>query len=92
MDNSEIMQAMGRRLRERRKRVCPRDTQQTFAERLGIERKTVMRMEKGDPRVAFGTYVSAAIILKCQSAVEELFNLPFEAPPLQMPKRRRVAA
>lgn len=92
MPSDEIMKTLGKRLRECRKRVFPSDTQEFFAHRLEVERKTVLRMEKGDPAVSFGTYVSAAILLNCQSSLESLFTLPVQAPPLKLPKQRRIAA
>lgn len=37
-------------------------TLEEFSSRLGVDRKTVSHVEKGDPRVAIGTYFDAAAL------------------------------
>ena len=55
------MAAFGERLRLARMR---RKLQTTlFAERLGVSRETLRRLEKGDPTVALGTYLRALRVL-----------------------------
>lgn len=51
---------LGDQLRIARKRR--RMTQTEFAERLGVSRETVRRMERGDPGIAIGVILSAAWI------------------------------
>ncbi|MGC4090819.1 MAG: helix-turn-helix transcriptional regulator [Polyangiaceae bacterium] len=55
------MQAFGQRLKAARLR---RDlTTILFAERVGISRDTLNRLEKGDPTIALGTYLRALRVL-----------------------------
>lgn len=55
------IQAFARRLREARLR---REISTVlFAERMGISRDTLNRLEKGDPAIALGTYLRALRIL-----------------------------
>lgn len=55
------MQALGERLQLARKRRDIKAGQ--FAERVGVSRDTVYRLEKGDPSIALGTYVRALRVL-----------------------------
>ncbi len=55
------LQALGGRLRLARLRR--RYAATTVAERAGITRSTLLRAEKGDPRVSFGTYASVLRVL-----------------------------
>ncbi|MCM2280694.1 MAG: helix-turn-helix transcriptional regulator [Bdellovibrionaceae bacterium] len=55
------MEALGQRLREARLR---REISTTLcAERIGVSRDTLNRLEKGDPNIALGTYVRALRVL-----------------------------
>lgn len=55
------MQAFGQRLKAARLR---RElTTVLFAERVGISRDTLNRLEKGDPAIALGTYLRALRVL-----------------------------
>lgn len=55
------MRALGERLKlARLRRELPTVL---FAERLGISRDTLSRLEKGDPNIALGTYMRALRVL-----------------------------
>jgi transcriptional regulator with XRE-family HTH domain len=54
---------IGEQLRAGRKRRYPNDTQADFARRLGVSRYTYQKMEKGDTKVAMGSYLKAAQLL-----------------------------
>lgn len=55
------MRALGERLKlARLRRELPTVL---FAERLGISRDTLNRLEKGDPNIALGTYMRALRVL-----------------------------
>ncbi len=45
-----------------------------MAERLGVARATYERIERGDPRVAMGTYVTTLFVLGRGTAVSELID------------------
>lgn len=65
-DRQALMDAsarLGEQLRAGRKRRYPHDTQADFARRLGVSRYTYQKMEKGDMKVAMGSYLKAAQLL-----------------------------
>lgn len=75
-------------------RTARRITQLDMSERLNISRMTLFRVEKGDPRVSFGTYAMAAYILGLEHRLLLIFAQ--EADPefqkqarLNQPKRVR---
>lgn len=55
------MEALGERLRLARLRR--KLTSVLFAERMGVSRDTLHRLEKGDPGISLGTYLRALRIL-----------------------------
>lgn len=55
------MTALGERIRLARKRRTI--TAILFAERMGVSRETLRRLENGDPTIAIGTYVRALRVL-----------------------------
>lgn len=55
------VEAFGDRLRLARLRR--RISATTFAERIGVSRDTLHRLEKGDPNIALGTYAKALRVL-----------------------------
>lgn len=55
------MVALGERLRLARRRRGIKAI--LFAERMGVSRETLRRLEKGDPSIAIGTYVRALRVL-----------------------------
>ena len=58
---SKQISALGERLRLARMRRCL--GVQQFAERMGVSRETLRRLELGDPSVAIGTYMRALRVL-----------------------------
>ena len=53
----------------RKRRKEPR---KAWAERIGVSEPTLMRMERGDPSVAFGTYATALWLIGRAQAIAEL--------------------
>lgn len=83
-------QALGGRLKRARQVMFPSDSQEKFSQRLGVERKTLIRMEQGDLSVAFGTYLAAARLLGCDEPFNELFSISLTLEPVKLPRRRVV--
>jgi len=50
-------------------------TQELMAARIGISRRTYVRMEAGDPTVKIGYWLEAAMITKTMHAWESLFTV-----------------
>ena len=64
------MRALGERLKlARLRRELPTVL---FAERLGISRDTLSRLEKGDPNIALGTYMRALRVLGLDKDVDAI--------------------
>ncbi len=82
--------ALGSRLKRARQVMFPSDSQEKFASRLGVERKTLIRMERGDTGVSFGTYLQAARLLNCEEPLKELFSTSVSLEPVKLPRRRVV--
>lgn len=61
--HAELAKRMGAHLRAGRRQRFPRDTQGDFARRIGVSRYTYQKMEQGNPGVALGSYLAAAIRL-----------------------------
>ncbi|MBZ8139689.1 transcriptional regulator [Rubrivivax gelatinosus] len=55
------LDALGLRLRLARERR--KISQELFAERMGVSRETLRRMEKGDASIAMGTFMRALRVL-----------------------------
>ncbi|HSV35752.1 MAG TPA: helix-turn-helix transcriptional regulator [Ramlibacter sp.] len=67
---AKLSRALGQRLklaRLRRELSTP-----VFAERLGISRNTLARLEEGDPNVSLGTYLRALRVLGLEQDLETL--------------------
>lgn len=47
-------------------------SRKAWAERIGVTEPTLMRMEKGDPSVAFGSYATALWLVGRAQALSEL--------------------
>lgn len=62
------MAALGERLRLARLRRNL--TSVLFAERMGVSRDTLYRLEKGDPGIALGTYLRALRVLGLDLDIE----------------------
>ena len=58
---NEHLKRLGERLRQAR--IERNEMQQLFADRLGLSRPTLSRMESGDPRVSVGAWVKALSLL-----------------------------
>lgn len=59
---------LGERLRlARRRRLIGTEL---FAERMGVSRETLRRLEKGDPTIAMGTYLRALRVLGLDSDID----------------------
>ncbi|QHJ01678.1 helix-turn-helix domain-containing protein [Xylophilus rhododendri] len=62
--------ALGLRLRMARERR--KLSQALFAERMGVSRETLRRLEKGDPTIAMGSFMRALRVLGLDSDIELL--------------------
>jgi transcriptional regulator with XRE-family HTH domain len=60
--NSEsLLKELGQRLKEAR--LARNESQELFAQRLGLTRQSYSRMEKGSPKTLIGNWVAASSIL-----------------------------
>ena len=66
-----IMHQLGSDLAAARK--VRRMTQEDMADRLNVSRVTLGRLEKGDPRVSFGTYALAAYVMGMEKRLLSIF-------------------
>ncbi|XHS79533.1 helix-turn-helix domain-containing protein [Burkholderiaceae bacterium UC74_6] len=64
------LEALGLRLRLARDRR--KLSSELFAERVGISRETLRRMENGDPAVAIGTFMRALRVLGLDGDIDRL--------------------
>lgn len=84
------MRALGERLKlARLRRELPTVL---FAERLGISRDTLNRLEKGDPNIALGTYMRALRVLgldKDMDAIARDDELGRKLQDLKLPGQRK---
>ena len=78
-------------------RRARRISQRQMAEKLNVGQPSIVRMEKGDPKVAFGVYAMAAWVMGIEKAL--LSSFAPEADPvvqrearLSLPKRIRSEA
>lgn len=62
--------ALGERMRLARMRR--KISSELFAERMGISRETLRRLEKGDPTIAMGTYMRALRVLGLDEDIDTL--------------------
>jgi transcriptional regulator with XRE-family HTH domain len=84
------MEALGERLRVARLRR--RLTGVLFAERMGVSRDTLHRLEKGDPGISLGTYLRALRVLGLDADIELVARDDILGRQLQdqrLPQRRR---
>lgn len=61
-------------------------SQEDLAGRLNVSRRTMIRMERGDPTVSMGAYVTAAWVL----GMEKRFLSGFEMSPEQSAREHRL--
>lgn len=73
---ARVLDELGEGLKIARQRR--RQSQADFAERLMVSRATLQRMERGDPSVALGAWVSAAWLLGRLSDLQHVFNPDFD--------------
>lgn len=88
------IQAIGQRLRLARLRRSMSTIQ--FAERVGISRDTLNRLEKGDPAIALGTYARALRVLGLDGDLDAIarddeLGRKLQDLDLEAPRRRRSA-
>jgi transcriptional regulator with XRE-family HTH domain len=84
------MEALGERLRQARLRRSM--TSVLFAERMGVSRDTLHRLETGDPGISLGTYVRALRVLGLDGDLDLLARddvLGRKLQDEQLPPRRR---
>jgi transcriptional regulator with XRE-family HTH domain len=68
MSLTKLAAGLGHRIELAR---CRRDLSATlFAERVGISRNTLARLESGDPAVSLGTYLKALRVLGLEGDVD----------------------
>jgi transcriptional regulator with XRE-family HTH domain len=67
---AQALRALGENLAIARTRR--RESQRTWAKRLGVSIPTLIRMERGDPGVGAGIYVTALWLIGRSSALAEL--------------------
>lgn len=80
----DLAREIGQHLRAGRKTRFPADTQEDFARRIGVSHYTCRKMEKGDPSVAMGSYLRAAILLGLGEQLAAAFR---PAPPSLFERR-----
>jgi transcriptional regulator with XRE-family HTH domain len=67
---AKLSRSLGQRLQLAR---CRRELSTTvFAERVGISRNTLKRLEDGDPNVSLGTYLRALRVLGLEADVNDI--------------------
>ncbi len=69
---TRVLKELGQGLKVARQRR--RQSQMDFAKRLMVSRATLQRMEKGDPTVSLGPWVTAAWLLGRLSDLQIVFN------------------
>lgn len=68
---NEICELIGRDVAACRKlRRMPSDD---LAQRLGVSRQTISRLENGDPGVAIGYYINAAVVFGMSDVISNMF-------------------
>jgi len=61
MDIDALLKLLGERLRQAR--LARNETQELFAQRIGITRQSYGKMEKGSPQTPIGNWLAASSIL-----------------------------
>lgn len=67
-----VLKQLGSDLRDARRRRLL--STEDMATRIGISRPTLQRLEKGDPKVAMGTYAAALMVFEKLDKLEQLFD------------------
>ncbi len=76
------LQQLGEHLALARKRR--RETQHAWAQRLGVSVPTLIRLEKGDPSVAMGTYATSLWLMGRASALPDVADPSLDRGALEM--------
>jgi transcriptional regulator with XRE-family HTH domain len=71
-------------------RVRRKESQRAWAKRIGVSIPTLIRMEKGEPAVAIGIYVTALWLLGRVQALPELADPEHDRGALELDVRRAV--
>jgi transcriptional regulator with XRE-family HTH domain len=69
-------------------RLRRRVATQVMAERLSISRMTLMKLERGDPGVAIGTYATALFVLGLIARLSDLTDIRHDDVGLQLEEER----
>jgi transcriptional regulator with XRE-family HTH domain len=87
------LKSLGKRLRQAR--IARNEMQQLFAERLGVSRPTLSKMESGNPGVTIGLWVKALHLLDREDELDHLLaageNLFEKYEQENTPKRKRIS-
>lgn len=87
------LKCLGERLRQTR--IDRHEMQQRFADRIGVSRPTLGKMECGDPGVSIGAWVKALELLDRQDELDQLLapgeNLFEKYEQESAPLRKRVS-
>lgn len=87
------LKGLGERLQ--RARIARHEMQQRFADRIGVSRPTLGKMESGDPGVSIGAWVKALELLDRQDELDQLLapgeNLFERYEQESAPLRKRVS-
>ncbi|NTU53396.1 MAG: helix-turn-helix domain-containing protein [Chlorobiaceae bacterium] len=91
--HDDKLRSLGERLRQAR--IARNEMQQLFADRLGVSRPTLSKMEAGDPGVTIGIWVKALHLLDRDDELDQLLaagdNLFEKYEQQNAPKRKRVS-
>ena len=71
----QTLAILGRNLRNARKKKFPKDDMLAFAQRIGISRATLQKMEQGDLSVSICKYYTAAEVTQLTDAFNDLFTV-----------------
>ncbi len=61
IDIASLLKQLGQRLKEAR--LARNESQELFAQRLGLSRQSYSRMEKGSPQTMIGNWIAASSII-----------------------------
>ena len=71
----QTLAILGQNLRNARKKKFPKDDMLAFAQRIGISRATLQKMEQGDLSVSVNKYYAAAEVTQLTDAFNDLFTV-----------------
>jgi len=73
-----LFKQLGQLIKNKRKQLYPKDTQEIFASRLGIGETTMSRIENGKPGVAINTIFDCLLLLDLHTNLEALVQDPVQ--------------